>query len=145
MPLIGLGTWKVEKELCADVVYNAIKVGYRCIDEAMVYGNEKEAGAGIKKAIDEGIVKREDLFVTSKLWNTYHKKEHVEPAIKKTLEDLGLDYVDLYLIHFPVSLKFVPFEDMPNGREWEFDPANGVRMTEEPCPLSETWAAMEEL
>lgn len=111
----------------------------------MVYGNEKETGDGIKRAFDEGICTREDLFVTSKLWNTYHKQEHVEPACRRSLEDLGLDYVDLYEMHFPISLKYVPFDEMLNGRSWEHDPKNGVRLTEEPCTLAETWAAMEDL
>ena len=62
-------------------------------------------GAGIKRAIDSGLVSRSDLWVTSKLWNTFHRPEHVEMACRKTMEDLGLDYLDLYLIHFPISLK----------------------------------------
>merc|ERR1711935_762304 len=80
IPSVGYGTWKVPKDVLPDCVYNAIKMGYRCIDEAAAYGNEKEAGQGIKKALDEGICKREDLFITSKLWNTYHAPEHVEAA-----------------------------------------------------------------
>lgn len=119
-------------------------MGYRLIDEAAVYGNEKEAGQGIKRAIDEGIIKREDLFVTSKLWNTEHRKEHVEPACKKTLEDLGLDYIDLYLIHFPVSLKHIPF-DHHYPPEWTDHPEGNGTMLEDPVPIHETWAAMEEL
>ena len=110
MPLVGFGMWKIPKEETAQTAYDAIKTGYRLIDEACDYGNEKECGQGIKKAIDEGIVKREDLWVTSKLWNTYHRKEHVEAACRKTLEDLGLEYLDLYLIHFPIALKYVPIE-----------------------------------
>lgn len=83
--------------------------------------------------------------MTSKLWNTYHKKEHVKMACKRTLQDLGLDYLDLYLIHFPISLKFVPFEERyPPG--WEYDPEKPLEgMKEDPTPLAETWAAMEEL
>lgn len=104
MPMLGYGFWKVPNEIAADKAYECIKMGYRLIDEAACYGNEKECGEGIKRAIDEGIVKREDLWVTSKLWNTCHRKEHVKLACQKTLSDLGLDYLDLYLIHFPVSL-----------------------------------------
>ena len=110
MPSIGLGTWKIPKENCKDTVYEAIKAGYRLIDCACDYGNEVQVGEGIKKAIDEKIITREELFVTSKLWNTYHRKEHVKPAFLKTMKDLGLDYLDLYLVHFPIALKFVPFE-----------------------------------
>lgn len=69
-----------------------------------------------------GIVERKDLWVTSKLWNTYHAKEHVELACRKSLADLGLDYVDLYLIHFPISQKFVPIETR-YPPEWVHDPS----------------------
>eukprot|EP01127_Copromyxa_protea_P006358 TRINITY_DN16176_c0_g1_i1.p1 TRINITY_DN16176_c0_g1~~TRINITY_DN16176_c0_g1_i1.p1 ORF type:complete len:315 (-),score=78.59 TRINITY_DN16176_c0_g1_i1:58-1002(-) len=143
MPLVGLGTWKIEKDVCADVVYTAIKVGYRLIDCASDYGNEKEVGQGINKAISEGIVKREDLFVTSKLWCTYHAKQHVKPAFERSLSDLGLEYLDLYLIHFPISLRYVDFEDRyPAG--WDFDPSKpGCQL--EDSPVHETWSAMEEL
>lgn len=72
MPQAGLGLWKIPKDVCATTVYEAIKCGYRLLDGACDYGNEKEVGDGIKKAIDEGLVKREDLFVVSKLWNTFH-------------------------------------------------------------------------
>ena len=145
MPAVGFGCWKVPKEKTAECVYTAIKSGYRLIDEACDYGNEKECGEGIKKALDEGLIKREDLFVTSKLWNTFHKKEHVKPALQKTLSDLGLEYLDLYLIHFPISLKYVPF-DVRYPPEWFHDPnAEDKKMIEELVPMFETWAAMEEL
>lgn len=68
MPSVGYGCWKVPKDTLADTVYQAIKAGYRLIDEACDYGNEKEAGNGIRRALEEGIVKREELFITSKLW-----------------------------------------------------------------------------
>ena len=110
MPAIGLGLWKIPTDVCSDVVYNALKEGYRCLDSACDYGNEAEVGQGIKRAIDEGVVKREELWITSKLWNTYHRKEHVREACVRTLKDLKLEYLDLYLVHFPIALKFVPFE-----------------------------------
>jgi diketogulonate reductase-like aldo/keto reductase len=129
-------------DVCADMVYEAIKAGYRHLDGAAAYGNEKEVGQGIKRALDEGIVKREDLFVTTKLWNTFHHKEHVEMAFMRSLTDMGLDYVDLYLIHFPVSLKFVPFEQN-YPPDWKYNEELG--MIEDPVSYIETWKAMEEL
>lgn len=145
IPSVGFGLWKVDKTKCAETIYQALKNGYRHIDEALAYGNEVECGEGIKRAIDEGILKREELFVTSKLWNTCHRKEHVKVAVKKTLEDLGLEYLDLYLIHFPVALKFVPFEErFPPG--WISHPmGEKPSMDEDNVPMQETWEAMEEL
>ena len=74
MPIVGFGLWKVDQNTTAETVYEAIKAGYRLFDGAYDYQNEKEAGLGIKKAIQEGIVKRDDVFVTTKLWNNYHSK-----------------------------------------------------------------------
>ena len=71
MPIVGFGLWKVDNATCADTVYNAIKTGYRLFDGACDYGNEKEAGEGFARAIKEGLVKREELFIVSKLWNSF--------------------------------------------------------------------------
>lgn len=145
MPRVGLGCWKIGRSTCADVVYDAIKLGYRHLDGACDYGNEVEVGQGISRAIAEGLVRREELWVTSKLWNTYHAREHVAPACQRSLDDLGLAYLDLYLVHFPISQAFVPFETR-YPPEWVFDPsAEKPAMVYAPVPFQETWQAMEAL
>jgi diketogulonate reductase-like aldo/keto reductase len=145
LPAVGLGFWKVPRENAAELVVEAIRAGYRHLDCACDYGNEAEVGAGIRAAIDAGLCRREELFLTSKLWNTYHSKIHVRPALERSLRDLGVEYLDLYLIHFPISLRFVPFHmHYPPG--WIFDPASShARMEPVHVPVAETWAAMEEL
>jgi D-xylose reductase len=144
-PSMGLGLWKIPNSECASVVYNAIQVGYRHFDSACDYGNEIEVGEGIARAIKDGLCQREDLWITSKLWNTYHSQEHVKPALEKTLSDLGLDYLDSYLIHFPIAQPFVPFEKR-YPPEWIYDPeASQPEMKTAPVPLFETWRAMESL
>lgn len=145
MPVIGLGLWKIDKPQVADAVVEAIRAGYRHLDSACDYGNEKEVGEGIKRAIDEGLCTREDLWITSKLWNTYHHPDHVVMAMDQTLHDLGVDYLDLYLIHFPIALEFVPFETR-YPPEWLFDPSEEMPvMKPAKVPLSDTWKAMETL
>lgn len=141
MPQVGFGLWKVTKSTCADTVVAALKAGYRLLDCAGDYGNEKEAGEGLRRAIDEGIVKREEVFVTSKVWNTFHKREHVKALAKKQLADWGLDYFDLFLIHFPIALQYVdPEHRYPP--EW-FGDDGKVHLQD--TPMQETWQAMEEL
>jgi D-xylose reductase len=146
MPLLGLGVWKVPREATATNVYEAIQAGWRHFDCACDYGNEIEVGQGIARAIAEGLVVREDLWITSKLWNTYHAPKHVEMACRKSLADLGLEYLDLYLIHFPtISLKFVPIETR-YPPEWVHDPEGpNPRMQFAQVPIFKTWGAMEEL
>jgi len=141
MPLVGFGLWKVNNDTCADQVYGAIKAGYRLFDGACDYGNEKEVGQGVARAIKDGLVKRSDLFMVSKLWNSFHDKEQVEPICRKQLADLQLDYLDLYIVHFPIALKYVdPSVRYPPGFTYE-----GDKVVSAKAPLHETWAAMETL
>jgi diketogulonate reductase-like aldo/keto reductase len=137
IPLIGLGTWRSSKNSVGDAVEYAIsKAGYRHIDCASVYGNEKEIGTSFNKVLSSGKVKREDLFITSKLWNTDHDPVNVEAACRKTLKDLQLEYLDLYLVHWGIA--FV------HGNEIEPMGDNGMAKTV-PVPTYETWRAMEQL
>ncbi|GJD08632.1 Aldose reductase A [Galdieria sulphuraria] len=142
VPLVGFGTWKAEPGRVGEAVRTALEAGYRHIDCAAVYGNEKEIGQVFKEIFSSGKVKRSDVFVTSKLWNTCHKKEHVIEACKQTLKDLQLDYLDLYLIHWPCAFEFagLPITEentIPKNKKGEIAFAK--------VPLQETWKAMEEL
>ncbi len=145
MPAVGFGLWKIAKNETADMVHKAIEAGYRHLDSAADYGNEVQAGEGIRRAIEQSVCRREDLWLTSKLWNTFHRPEHVCEACEKTLDDLGVDYLDLYLVHFPIALKYVPIAQR-YPPEWIFDPkAEHPTMEIDPVPLFETWRAMEQL
>lgn len=137
--VLTFGFWRLEN--AEEVAYQAIKAGYRRLDSACDYGNEKETGRGIARALKEGICKREDLHITSKLWNTFHESKHVLPAIRRTLEDMQLEYLDEYLIHFPISLQFVPFEEK-YPPEWTNLEGKMVLVNND---INKTWAAMESL
>lgn len=95
MPLVGFGIWKVPKDNAAESVYNAIKLGYRHIDGAHDYANSKEAGAGVRRALADGLCAREELFITSKLWNNYHAREHVLEMAAFENDNWGVGYLDL--------------------------------------------------
>lgn len=102
MPMLGFGTYQVtDPEECKNSVLTAIRAGYRLIDTAVAYGNEEAVGAGIKAAIEEGIVKREELFITTKMWFRAFETEDCRNAMEESLKKLGLDYIDMVLLHWP--------------------------------------------
>lgn len=135
MPILGLGTWKSEPGAVYEAVKEAIHLGYRHIDCAFIYGNEAEIGRALKETFAEGTVSREQMWITSKLWVNSHDPADVEPALMNSLADLQLEYLDLYLIHWPVALKrSVVFPDSAQDM---------IPLAD--LPLLKTWTAMERL
>lgn len=135
MPAFGLGTWKSEPDVVHAAVKEAIQLGYRHIDCASIYGNEAEVGRALAEVIQEGVVRREELWITSKLWNDCHAPGDVQPALEQTLKDLQLESIDLYLIHWPVHLK----------KGTLFPESGESFLPYEEIPLADTWKAMEQL
>lgn len=138
MPIIGLGTWNADKDKVGQAINYALsEAAYRHIDCAAVYHNEKEIGESLQKIFSGGKVKREEVFITSKLWNHAHARENVEAACKSTLRDLQLKYLDLYLVHWGVAVsKMAKYSELVDE--------NGFLITEK-ISMRETWEAMEEL
>lgn len=136
IPSIGLGTWKIPRESAGALVETAItEAGYRHIDCAAIYENEKEIGEAFHKVL-QGPVKREELFVTSKLWCTEHHPDNVEKACRQTLQDLQLDYLDLYIVHWGIAFQ-------PGGDAEPLD--QDGRVITQNVPMQATWQAMENL
>lgn len=129
---IGLGTWKSKPGEVKQAVIHALEAGYTHIDCAAIYGNEKEIGAAFNAVFSKGNIKREDVWITSKLWNDAHLSKDVEPALQQTLNDLQLDYLDLYLVHWPVA--FQPGVPMPESA--------ADYLTPQEAPVHDTWNAM---
>ncbi|CAK0784459.1 hypothetical protein CVIRNUC_007663 [Coccomyxa viridis] len=124
-PLLGLGTWKADKGDAGRIVSNALKAGYRHLDFAMMYGNQAEIGQAMTEVFKEGKVKREDVWMTSKLDNSHHAGPDVEKAARQVLKELQQDYLDLFLVHWPL--------------------VSGCKGDTLQPPIKETWQAMEKL
>ncbi len=133
MHAIGLGTWKATGAEVKKAVKDALHAGYRHIDTAAVYGNEEAIGEALAEVFSESEILREDVFITSKLWNNAHGEGQVRPALEDSLKKLGLDYLDLYLIHWPVAFRHTV--DSPKKPDDYLSP--------EEAPISETWKQME--
>lgn len=130
IPALGLGTWKSEQDSAYHAVKEALRIGYRHIDGAWIYENEAEVGRAMRESFDEGVVKRDEVFLTSKLWNCFHGPGDVETGCRETLNALGLEYVDLYLMHWPIAFRpgkvlpenakdFWPLAEMPLAATFE--------------------------
>ena len=145
IPLLGLGTWRSPAGAVESAVKTALLAGYRHIDGAWTYGNEAEVGAGIRQAIEAsgGTLRREDIFVTSKVWNNQLLPDDLIACCHDSLSKLGLDYLDLYLIHWPIAFKRMDRTNPLTNKFAEND--NHTDRYYEWVDLQDTWAAMESL
>ena len=137
IPALGFGTSLSDNSKTRNAVKTAVEVGFRHLDAAERYRNEAAVGEALQELFAEGTVRREDLFVTTKLWNNNHRPERVKPALQASLNRLGLDAVDLYLVHTPFAFK-------PGDDQDPRDP-HGAVAYDDGVTLEETWAAMESL
>ncbi|CAH8580718.1 unnamed protein product [Dicrocoelium dendriticum] len=137
MPVFGLGTWNSPADEVKLAVRTALEAGYRHIDCALVYGNEKEIGEELAQSMKKLNLKREDIFITTKLWCTHFRRDLVRKCCETSLKNLQIPYIDLYLVHWPVALK--PGDELLPRTE------DGFHFAPDKVPLLETWKAMEEL
>jgi alcohol dehydrogenase (NADP+) len=137
MPALGFGTLIPDAATTTSATRDALEVGYRHFDCAERYRNEREVGEALRAGLAAGGIAREEIFVTTKLWNSNHRPERVEPAFESSLARLGLDYLDLYLIHTPFA--FQP------GDEQDPRDENGDVIYDKDVTLLDTWRAMENL
>jgi alcohol dehydrogenase (NADP+) len=137
IPALGFGTLIPDPALTVTATRDALEAGFRHFDCAERYGNEREVGQVLQAGLAAGVIARDDLFVTSKLWNTNHRPERVEPAFEASLERLGLQYLDLYLIH-------TPFAFQPGDSQDPRDPSGNV-LYDHSVTLLDTWTALENL
>ncbi|KAM0327970.1 hypothetical protein ACHAQA_005369 [Verticillium albo-atrum] len=144
IPQVGFGLWKVPPAQTADAVYTAIKCGYRHIDGAYGYANSTEAGQGVRRAIAHGLVSREDLFITSKLWNNHHAPDHAARMAREETAAWGLDYLNLYLIHFPIATRWVD-PSVTRFPAWHTDADKTTLHPRARVPIADTWRALEDL
>eukprot|EP00246_Nothoceros_aenigmaticus_P012576 TRINITY_DN396_c0_g1_i2.p1 TRINITY_DN396_c0_g1~~TRINITY_DN396_c0_g1_i2.p1 ORF type:complete len:176 (+),score=19.97 TRINITY_DN396_c0_g1_i2:28-528(+) len=138
IPSIGLGVWRADPGVIHNLILEALRLGYRHFDCAADYQNEKEVGAALSDGIAQGSVKREELFITTKLWNSDHS--HVREACEDSLKNLQLEYLDLYLVHFPIATRHtgVGTTDSVKGPD-------GVLDIDVTVSLESTWHDMEGL
>jgi len=143
IPQLGFGTWQSAPGQVGEAVYEALKAGYRHLDLATIYQNQVEVAAGIKRAYqDVPGLKREDLFITSKLWNSQHRPEVVEASLDACLAELELDYLDLYLVHWPVAFqKGESYFPLVEGSNVE----GGDVIIDDGVSIVDTWKAMTKL
>ncbi|XP_015795081.1 1,5-anhydro-D-fructose reductase-like isoform X2 [Tetranychus urticae] len=130
IPAVGLGTYKMKDEEVKDIIdYALLEAGYQHIDAAWIYENERPIGQAVNRILDSGKLKREDIWITSKCWNDSHERSQVMSACKRSLENLGLEYLDLYLVHWPMG--------------YSNDPESGLKISD--VDYLETWKGMEDV
>jgi len=143
IPSVGFGTWKIPKESAKETVKKALECGYRHIDCALEYGNQEEIGEALHEMIESHKINRGELFITSKLWNTHHKRHAAYNDLDTTLRQLKLHHIDLWLMHWPLA--FIPASSRSGDTTKSATDQDGKVMIDAAVPILETWTAMEEM